>query len=401
MALRLSRPLVTSQETYSERRTWLVRITDNEGRQGLGEAAPLPGHGGEAQDAVEPALAALAEALARVFEPLPDLMVASQNTSSASPSTDPSTGVEQSVPAAPSAFVLGGPEHVSAISAAIRSAAPDAPCARAGIELALCDLAARQAGLPLAQWLSVGARDRVPLNATIGAEAPDVAAERASAAVSAGYRAIKVKVGTGDEADIERLAAVRAATGPDIRIRGDANGAWDPEQAEVMCRSFEPFGLEYLEQPVSAEDVAGLAALRAAGIVPIAADEALLLPAGPESVHELSAADVWVLKPSLIGGPLSALDAAALARDVGAMVVITSALDSAVGRAGAAHVAAALPLPSGSSPPACGLATGTFLAEDVADGFVTESGELVLPEAPGLGLGPLTLGEGAWRAVLS
>lgn len=420
--LELHRPLVTAARSYARRATWLVRVTDADGMIGLGEAAPLPGHGGEAPEMVEPALAALSRALA---------------------------GRDNDLDQDHDHVARLNRDDVMAISAAIRPVALEAPCARAGMELALCDLAARRAGLTLVDWLgaeadgdrdlggdrdargypdALGDRDTggdsntrghrdlrgdrsaradhsvhaiahalVPLNATIGAERPERAAERAIAAVAAGYHALKVKVGTGDDEDVARIAAVRAAVGDDTLIRADANGAWDCARAEAMCRALAPFDLEYLEQPVAASDVEGLAALRSAALVPIAADEALLLPDGAAAVIERSAADVWVLKPSLLGGPLQALSVAARARRSGATVVVTSALDSAIGRAGAAHVAAAL-LRLGDVH-ACGLATGAMFVRDAAIGHAIESGRLVIPEAPGLGIGDIDQNMVRWKAA--
>ncbi len=379
LRLALRRPLVTAARRYADRATWLVRVTDQDGMFGLGEAAPLPGHGGEAPEMVKAALGELARALGGLIDPASPLGSATGDIGA----LGRPVGLE--------------PEDIARISAAIRTAAPDAPCARAGIELALCDLAARRAGLPLARWLVAEACYEVPLNATIGGEPSEIAADQSIDAVRAGYMSIKVKVGTGDVADVERIAAVRAAVGDDVRIRADANGAWGRIKAESMCRAMAPFRLEYLEQPVEASDVEGLAALRSASIVPIAADEALLLSGGPEAVLERSAADVWVLKPSLMGGPLAALDIARLALHSGASIVVTSALDSAVGRAGAAHVAAAL-LGRGEVH-ACGLATGQMFVEDVAGGHLIESGRLMLSTSlgPGLGIGDLNIPEDAWR----
>lgn len=400
--LRFARPLVTASGTHAHRSTWLIRATDSAGTVGYGEAAPLPGHGGESHDAVEPALAALARGLQR---------------------------------AGAGMFDAAGPIEPGAVAAkcrAIRDVAQESPCARAGIELALCDLAARRSGVPLHRWLAGAAGaagdartavvTTVPVNATIGADAPERAAERARRAVAAGFVAIKVKVGAGaadreeprddrdrpgddrsdaraDDRDIARIAAVRAAVGTGVAIRADANGAWGRDRAEAMCGRLAAFDLEYLEQPVAAADVEGLAALRAAGILPIAADEALLEPDGPRRVSASGAADVWILKPSLSGGPLAALEMAALARRSGAALTVTSALDSAVGRSGAAHVAAALAVGGGLR--ACGLATGAgdVLREDVAAGPAIEAGRIVLTGAPGLGIANLDVPERAWRAV--
>lgn len=383
------RPFVTSAGTHSVREGYHVRVVGGDGRVGYGEAAPLPGHGGEALADVLPALGALARDLR-------DLV----GEGGGAPEIDQDR-----------------PEGWRRLMDRLRRRHAGAPCACAGIDLALADLAARRAGLSLARWLSPRARGSVSVNAVIGAVGPDVAAARARAAVAAGFTAIKVKVGAavggeggarGDQdgdaiaaADVLRVAAVRQAAGPAVAIRLDANGAWAPDRAVAMLRLLAPFGIAYVEQPVpgrdAGADVDALAHVRAASPIPVAADEILAVPGAAERVLAVGAADVLVVKPALMGGLAAAWDLAARAARLPRppVVVVTTALDSAVGRAGALHLAAALP----GADVACGLATGDLLAEDVAVLPAVEGGVLAVPRGPGLGAGLAPDANDAWITV--
>lgn len=203
-------------------------------------------------------------------------------------------------------------------------------------------------------------RSEVPVNVTV----PAVGGERAAAIVAAsgGCQTAKVKVaepGQSLEDEIERLEAVRAAM-PDGAIRVDANGMWD--EAEAMARlphlDRAAGGLEYAEQPVAT--VEGLAAVRRAVDVPIAADESIRRAEDPLRVVELEAADVVVLKVQPLGGIRRCLE---LAEQVGLPVVVSSALESSVGIAAGVALAAALP----ELTHACGLATVQLFERDTVN----------------------------------
>jgi O-succinylbenzoate synthase len=158
--------------------------------------------------------------------------------------------------------------------------------------------------------------------------------------------------------DEARVEAVRDALGPSGRIRVDANGGWDVEQAATTIRLLDRAagGLEYVEQPcASVED---LAAVRRAVGVPIAADESIRRAADPYRVRDLEAADVAVLKVQPLGGVRACLR---IAEDIGLPVVVSSALETSVGIAAGVALAAALP----ELPYACGLATVQLLTDDV------------------------------------
>ncbi len=194
------------------------------------------------------------------------------------------------------------------------------------------------------------------MNATVPAVAPQAAHDIVA---GSGCRTAKVKVaepGQAERDDIERVAAVRDALGPGGRIRVDANGGWDVDQAAGTLRRLAGFGLEYAEQPCAT--LAELARLRRLVDVPLAADESIRKASDPLAVRAAGAADIVVLKVAPLGGVRPALQIAA---ECGLPVVVSSAVDSSVGLAAGVALAAALPELSYD----CGLGTGQMLTGDV------------------------------------
>ncbi|HTO96592.1 MAG TPA: enolase C-terminal domain-like protein [Myxococcales bacterium] len=252
-------------------------------------------------------------------------------------------------------------------------ALPRAPAARCAVEQALLDLKAQREGVPLARLLEAKAPSRVPASALLSSSAiPDLARE-AQAAVAEGFGTLKVKVGLED--DHARAAVVRDAAGPQVKLRLDANGAWDAATALRRLRELAPLDIELCEQPTP--DLLGLSA----SPIALAADE--MVASDPDGA--LRRARVLVLKPMLLGGLTVALALARRAHECGLQVVVTSALEGAVGRAGAAHLAAAV-LALGPQP-AAGLATGRLFAPGPdADPFAPRHGAVQIPDRPGLGL---------------
>lgn len=258
---------------------------------------------------------------------------------------------------------------------------PSAAALRAGLECAALDRRARAAGVPLAALLGGACRRAIPLNALLTATAPAAAAAEAAAWVARGFRCLKLKLAPGDLAgERRRLAAVRAAVGGSVALRADANAGWSVDEAIAALRVLAEFGLEYVEQPVA--DVAGLAAIRRNVSVPIAADESVTDADSVNVLVAAGAADVIVIKPAWLGLRAS-LDAARRARAAGLAVTVTSALDSSLGIAAAAQVAAAIEGPLR----ACGLATAELLAGDlVRVPLAIAAGALAVPDGPGLGV---------------
>lgn len=232
-----------------------------------------------------------------------------------------------------------------------------------------------------AHWLAAGVeaayrplpevvRTRIPINATVPAVTPDEVP--AVLARFPGARTAKVKVAEPGQTladDVARVDAVRAAMDT---VRVDANGGWTVEQAVAAARALTAEGpLEYLEQPC--RTVAELAEVRRRVEVPVAADESIRKADDPLHVVRSGAADVAVLKVAPLGGVHAMLRIAA---QIDIPVVVSSALDSAVG-IGAGLVAAGC-LPALGH--ACGLGTGGLFVDDVAEPVVPVDG--CLPAAP-------------------
>jgi O-succinylbenzoate synthase len=216
-------------------------------------------------------------------------------------------------------------------------------------------------------------RDRIPINATV--PAVDPARVQDVLARFPGARTAKVKVAEPGQTladDVVRVNAVRAIV-PTVRV--DANGGWTVPQAVAAARALTADGpLEYLEQPCAT--VPELAELRRLVDVPVAADESIRKADDPLHVVRAKAADVAVLKVAPLGGVARLLDIAA---QIDVPIVVSSALDSAVGMSRGLLAAACLP----DLPYACGLGTGGLFVEDVTDSAPPVDGYLpVGPVAP-------------------
>jgi O-succinylbenzoate synthase len=205
-------------------------------------------------------------------------------------------------------------------------------------------------------------RDRIPVNATV----PAVAADAVAAILDRypGARTAKVKVAEPGQTladDIARVRAVRDHLGPEGRIRIDANTFWNVDEAEHAIHALAPFDLEYVEQPcASIEELAEIRRRTAYMDVPIAADESVRKASDPLAVARADAADLLIVKAQPLGGIHSALRIVA---EAGLPVVVSSAIDTSVGIAMGAHLAAAVPQLDFD----CGLGTAAMFVDDVTD----------------------------------
>jgi len=334
--LRLTTPLQTAYGVLAERELLTVTVIDGDGHRGFGEAAPLEAYDGVGVDRVQAALERYAPVLAACEE---------RN----------------------GAQVIDACRQVD-----------DLPAAFAAIDLALWDLAGRRQGLPVAALLSDSPAAEVAVNATLSALDRAGAAAEAAAAARAGFGCVKVKVGVGDDAG--RVAAVRAAVGPQVALRLDANGAWDVAQAVSAIEALSAAGLELVEEPVH-----GLAAVREVRervAVRVAIDET----AAEHGALAAGAADAVCLKISRCGGIAGLLAAAALVRASGAEVYLASTLDGPLGVAAALHAAAALA--SRGPLPHCGLATLALFA-GLENPLPAREGRIAVPATGGLGVDPM------------
>ncbi|MDD5297465.1 MAG: enolase C-terminal domain-like protein [Rhodocyclaceae bacterium] len=274
------------------------------------------------------------------------------------------------------------PAGLSATGTLIRSImVQPLPAAHAAVEVALLDLAAQDAGLPLARYLAMDDGPlEVPVNASLGAVAAGTA-EALAGTIRQGYTVLKLKVGLASvERELELLRSLILAPGVGLRL--DANGAWDESAASRFIAGCAGLPVEALEEPLANPDPAALRRLQDMAPFSIALDESW-----PEWDAEALFADPpvrrLVLKPPRLGGLLPALEAARRAQAAGMEVVVTSSMDSACGVMAAAHLAAAL-----DNGLVHGLATSAWLAEDVGMAPRIVGGVLRLPDTPGLGFAP-------------
>ncbi len=212
-------------------------------------------------------------------------------------------------------------------------------------------------------------RDRIPVNATV----PAVTADAVPGVLARfdGCRTAKVKVAERGQRladDVARVRAVREAMGPEGRIRVDANGGWNLDEAEHAVHALAEFDLEYVEQPcASVDELAQLRTrIRYMGI-PVAADESVRKADDPLAVARAGAADLIVVKAQPLGGIARALEIVA---DAGLPAVVSSALDTSVGLSMGVALAASLPDLEFD----CGLGTASLLAADVTASPLTPRG---------------------------
>lgn len=205
-------------------------------------------------------------------------------------------------------------------------------------------------------------RQSIGVNATV----PAVAAAEVAGVLARfpGCRTAKVKVADPGQPlsdDVARVRAVRDALGPEGRVRIDANGAWNVDEAEHAIHALAEFDLEYAEQPCATVDELAELRMRVKYMgIPIAADESIRKAEDPLAVARAGAADLIVIKAQPLGGLTRALQIVVAA---GLPAVVSSALDTAVGLSQGAALAAALPHLDYD----CGLGTGALFVEDVAD----------------------------------
>jgi o-succinylbenzoate synthase len=345
-SLSFRRPFATSRWTLAFRDVVYIEITDpDSGLRGTGEAAPFEDFGTESLAETLDAVQSLGGALT----PLPSGIGELRETLAAIP--------------------------------ALRGA----PCASFAVESALLDLLSRREGVSMARLLAGDGAllNQMLVNAVIGAADAEQTARDALAAVNNGYTCLKLKIGRAALSDdIDAVEAVRETVGPAVLLRLDANGAWERDQALLALAALEPFDIEYVEQPVRADDINALRDVTAHSPVPIAADEALATIEHARGLLEDGAADVFILKPMALGSLLDARDFALEAQTAWKDVVFTSLLDSAIGRRAVAQLVASLP--------SCGqrhhgLATGVLFESDIAIDPI-EHGCFLFSTDAGLGL---------------
>jgi L-Ala-D/L-Glu epimerase len=327
LELRTKHPFVIARGGQSEHRTVWVRLTDSEGLEGWGEAAPSKFYGETAESAVA--------ALKVYGAMLPD---------------DP--------------FNVEHAEQSWATK--LRGNAS----ARAALSAALHDLIGKRLDVPVYRLWGLDPCAAPKSTFTIGLDAP----ERIKAKVREAeeYPILKVKLGT--DQDIEILKAIREATDKELRV--DANCGWTVKRTIRMLPVLEEFGVTVLEQPLPPHDHDGLAVVSAQAAIPVIADESCLTAVDiPPLVGKVDGINIKLAK---CGGLREALRMIAVARAHGLMVMVGCMIESSLGITAAAHFTPLVDIVD--------LDGAALLADDPFTGARIDGGQVTLPNGPGLGV---------------
>jgi L-alanine-DL-glutamate epimerase-like enolase superfamily enzyme len=327
LQLRTRHPFIIARGGQSDYRTVWVRITDGDGHEGWGEAAPSKFYG----ETADSALAAI-----KVYgTALPE---------------DP--------------FNLEEAER--RWETMLRGNA----AARAALSAALHDLVGKRLGIPVYRLWGLDPCKAPKSTFTIGLDSPDRI--RAKVREAEQYPILKVKLGTDHDIDI--LRSIRDATDKEIRV--DANCGWTVKGAIRMLPVLEEFGVTVLEQPLPPEDLDGLEAITAQAEIPVIADESCKAAADiPPLVGKVDGINIKLAK---CGSLREALRMIAIARAHGLMVMVGCMIESSLGITAAAHFTPLVDIVD--------LDGAALLANDPFVGAGIDGGQVVLPTGPGLGV---------------
>lgn len=268
--------------TKTVQKSAIVRVVDNDGWVGLGNIDPSPGYSAET---IEESLSVLRNVLAPTVMDL-------------------------------------DPFNIHELLVRMDLAQDQFYDAKAAIEMACTDLICRRLGIAVNTYLGGEQVRELRFNAWIGILPPDEAAAEAKKWFDQGFRSAKVKVGGNVDADRDRIQAIREAVGSQMQLRADANAGYSVENGIRLAKLLEPFNMQLLEQPVAAEDLAGMAKVRQSTSIPIMADESIIDYASLIAVIKSDSADIVKLKVMKQGGFLNTRRMLETATAAGLRVVI-------------------------------------------------------------------------------
>jgi L-Ala-D/L-Glu epimerase len=330
LTLHTKHPFVIARGGSSEYLTVRVTLTDRDGAEGWGEAAPNRFYG----ESVESVIAAL-DRFAPLLEPL-------------------------------------DPWAIETAEATMNAALGRNGSAKSALSAALHDLAGKRLGVPLYRLWGL-APSKAPRSSFTIAIAPTSAELEQRVNDAAAYPILKIKLGT--ERDTEILSTVRRAA-PDKALRVDANAAWTAKHALEMVDVLLDHGVEFLEQPVPAHDIDALRYVRERSKLPIIADESCVT--STDIPRLLGAVDGINIKLSKCGGLREALRMIATARSHGLLVMAGCMVETSLGITAAAHFAPLLDFAD--------LDGAALLRDDPYVGATIDGGLITIPDAPGLGV---------------
>ena len=265
--------------------------------------------------------------------------------------------------------------------------------AKAAVDMALYDLWAKRWNAPLWKLLG-GSKPTFETDITISVNPVDEMVADSLDAVRRGFHILKVKVGKEGKKDVERIAAIRKAIGPDVLIRVDANQGWDPRQSVAIISAMEDKGLdiELVEQPVKATDLDGLRYVTQRVQTPILADEAVFSPADGMKIITTGAADLINIKLMKTGGIWQALKLCAIAQSHGVLCMTGCMLESKLAVTAAAHLCCGqsiVTMADLDGPSLCAV-------DPFEGGPIFHEATVTMTDAPGLGISKVPVED--WRS---
>lgn len=337
----LTEPFVISLETIEFAENIIVKITTEEGITGFGECSPYRTIHGETQDSCF----VVGKTLAR--------QIKGRNAMA-----------------------------TEEVLAALEGAVAGNHCIKSAFDMALYDIAARKAGLPLYAFLGGSNKKKIVTDMTVGIGTPEKMAASALAFCNDGFEAIKVKLGTTTAADVARIQAIREAVGWEVSLRIDANQGWDVVTARNTLRALGDYRIDYCEEPIRRWYYSELPYLRQLSPIPLMADESLFDHRDALKLARLGAVDYFNIKVSKAGGLRNSLLIAGIAEAAGIDCQIGCFSETRLAITAFAHLALAR-----HNIRHYDLDSSLMLAADpVQDGAaVNANGSIQVTDAPGIG----------------
>lgn len=300
VSIGLEQPFVIATDTITTINSVIVKVVDDRGNIGWGEAAPQPVILGETSGSILACLDLIARNLIRK-----------------------------------------DPRRIEEIVEMMDRLIYRNTAAKAAIDMAIHDLIGKAWGEPL-WYLLGGAKEKIETDLTIGIRPSDEAIKDVLNLLREGFKVIKLKVGRDFKEDIKRVKAMREAIGDEVRIRIDANQGWTCQQAIYALKSMAEYNMEFVEQPVHALGISGLASIRRATSIPVMVDESVHQPEDAVRVIKEDAADYINIKLMKSGGFWQARKIAAIAEAAGIGCMVGSMIETDLAITAAVHLATAV-----------------------------------------------------------
>jgi len=340
--IRLTQPFKISLGILTHAENVIVRINTNQGLTGYGECSPFMTINGESMDTCF----IVAQYLAQILK-------------------------------------WKNPLDIESCSQAMDAVIFANSSIKSAFDMALYDIAAQKAGLPLYAFLGGRKNKEIITDYTVSIDEPKKMAADAVKIKAGGFQVIKVKLGH-HEKDVERIRLIREATGMDIPLRIDANQGWDVPTAIRILNELAPYNIQHCEEPIPRWNYMELAGIRNQSPIKIMADESCCDHNDAKRLIELNSCDYFNVKLGKSSGIYKALKIIQLAENEGIKIQLGGFLESRLAFTAAAHLALA-----SDSITFFDFDTPLMFEEDRVTGGITydDKGVVTVPDTPGLGAG--------------